>query len=400
MQTESVRPTAADGAEEGAQRRGASSRAWAAAVRPGAKVLPEHARAHNRALVLQSLYRAAGMSRADLAREVGLTRVTISDLVADLIAQNLVVELGIRNDARPGKPATLIDINRTGFSIVGIDLSYDSIFRGALMDLDGTVLHREQMDVSGISGQAAVEAVTELLDRLIQRATAPVLGVGVGSPGVVSADGTVLSAPNLGWTDVPLQATLRAHCALPVQVANDANVAALAERTFAGGDADMILVRVGRGVGAGVVVAGQLVQGARSAAGEIGHVVVGTDGGAQCACGKEGCLETWLAIPRLQARLDDAAGDDARAAVLAAGGERLGIALAPVVGALNLGEVVLSGPLDLLDGTLLASTAETLRNRTMADFHGDLTLRMTTLGRDIVVLGAAVTVLTGQLGVS
>jgi predicted NBD/HSP70 family sugar kinase len=369
-------------------------------VRPGAKVLPEHARAHNRALVLQSLYRAAGMSRADLAREVGLTRVTISDLVADLIAQNLVVELGIRNDARPGKPATLIDINRTGFSIVGIDLSYDSIFRGALMDLDGTVLHREQMDVSGISGQAAVEAVTELLDRLIQRATAPVLGVGVGSPGVVSADGTVLSAPNLGWTDVPLQATLRAHCALPVQVANDANVAALAERTFAGGDADMILVRVGRGVGAGVVVAGQLVQGARSAAGEIGHVVVGTDGGAQCACGKEGCLETWLAIPRLQARLDDAAGDDARAAVLAAGGERLGIALAPVVGALNLGEVVLSGPLDLLDGTLLASTAETLRNRTMADFHGDLTLRMTTLGRDIVVLGAAVTVLTGQLGVS
>jgi len=71
-----------------------------------------------------------------------------------------------------------------------------------------------------------------------------------------------------------------------------------------------------------------------------------------------------------------------------------------VVGALNLGEVVLSGPLDLLDGTLLHSTAETLRNRTMADFHGDFALRMTTLGHDIIVLGAAVMVLTGQLGVS
>jgi len=400
MTTKSVRPSAADGTEEGAPRRGVSNFAWAASVRPGAKVLPEHARAHNRALVLQTLYRAAGLSRADLAREVGLTRVTISDVVADLIAQHLVIELGVRNDARHGKPATLLDINRTGFAIVGIDLSYDSMFRGALMDLDGTVLHREQMDVTGVSGEAAVTAVAELLDRLVVRAKAPVLGVGVGSPGVVSATGTVLSAPNFGWTDVPLQQTLAAHCGLPVQVANDANVAALAERTFGGGDADMILIRVGRGVGAGVVIAGSLVQGARSAAGEIGHVVVGTDGGAPCACGKSGCLETWLAIPRLQARLDQADADKGRNAVLAESGQRLGIALAPVVGALNLGEVVLSGPLDLLDGTLLASTAETLRNRMLAEFHGDLTLRMTTLGRDIVVLGAAVTVLTGQLGIS
>ena len=172
-----MRPSAADGAEEGTERRSPSNRAWAAAVRPGARVLPEHARAHNRVLVLQALYRAAGLSRADLAREVGLTRVTISDLVADLIAEGLVLELGIRNDARPGKPATLLDINRTGFAIVGIDLSYDSIFRGALMDLDGTVLHREQIDVAGVSGDSAVDAVTELLDRLVARATVPVLGV-------------------------------------------------------------------------------------------------------------------------------------------------------------------------------------------------------------------------------
>jgi len=395
MTTESTRTTDTEGARERTQ----SDRAWAAAVRPGARVLPEHARAHNRALVLQSLYRAAGLSRADLAREVGLTRVTISDLVSDLISQQLVVELGIRNDARPGKPATLLDINRTGFAIVGLDLSYDAIFRGALMDLDGTVLHREQSDVAGVSGDAAVAAVTELLDRLVAQATVPVLGIGVGTPGVVSAEGVILSAPNLGWTDVPLQSMLAAHSGLPVQVANDANVAALAERTFGGGDADMMLIRVGRGVGAGVVVAGQVVQGARSAAGEIGHVVVGTDGGERCACGKDGCLETWLAIPRLQSRLEGAdAGDSER--VLAEAGERLGIAMAPVIAALNLGEVVLSGPLDLLDGTLLGSTAETLRNRTIADFHGDLTLRMTTLGRDIVVLGAAVMVLTGQLGIS
>ncbi len=370
----------------------------AAAVRPGARIQPGHARSHNRALVLQSLYRTSGLSRADVAREVGLTRVTISDLVADLIDERLVIELGVRSDARPGKPATVLDINRSGFTIVGIDLSYDAMFRGALMDLDGTVLHREQVEAKGLTGDAAVEAIRGLLHRLLAEAATPVLGIGVGSPGVVDAEGTILSAPNLGWHDLPLQAILAADTGLPVQVANDANVAALAERTFGQGQDDMMLIRVGRGLGSGLVVGGVPVQGARSAAGEIGHVVVGTDGGQRCACGKDGCLETWLAIPRLEARL--AADGADRDVVLAESGERLGIALAPVVGALNLAEVVISGPSELLGGTLLSSTAETLRSRTMADFHGNLALRMTTLGRDIIVLGAAVMVLTGQLGVS
>lgn len=370
----------------------------ASAARPDSRIRPEHARNHNRALVLQALYRSSGLSRADLAREVGLTRVTISDLVADLIAEGLVVELGLRADGRPGKPATLLDIHRSGFTIVGIDLSYDSAFRGALVNLDGGILHREHIDSSGLVGEGAVEALLRLVDALLSKAATPVLGIGIGSPGVISADGVVLTAPNYGWNGVGLQSVIAAHTELPVQVANDANIAALAERTFGSGKDDMILIRIGRGVGSGIVISGQPVAGATFAAGEIGHVVVGTDGGERCACGKDGCLETWLAIPRLESRLAEP-GVDADA-VLAEAGQRLGIAIAPVVGALNLAEVVLSGPTNLLGGTLLASTAETLRSRTMADLHGDLQLRMTALGRDLIVLGAAVMVLTGQLGVS
>jgi len=372
----------------------------AAAMRPGARALPEHTRSHNRALVLQALYRGDGLSRADLAREVGLTRVTISDLVAELIDEDLAVELGRRPDARPGKPATLLDINRSGFAIIGLDLSFNSAFRGAVTDLDGTILHRAHVDTTGMTGDEAVAAVTTLVDKLVDSAGAPILGIGVGSPGVVNAEGTVLSAPNLGWSNVPLQDMLSEHTHLPTQVANDANTAALAERTFGGSQGDTMLVRIGRGVGSGVVISGAPVYGSNFAAGEIGHVVVGTDGGERCACNKIGCLETWLATPRLEAKLADASTEDERHEILREAGQRLGIALAPIVGALNLGEVVLSGPLALLDGTLLTGAAETLRDRTMADFHGDLTLRMTTLGEDIVVLGAVVMVLTGQLGVS
>ncbi|WP_084104992.1 ROK family transcriptional regulator [Demequina sp. NBRC 110056] len=397
---EARRTTAANRAQQLGQARQGRPRAHAATVRPGARVRPEHARRHNRALVLQALYRSGGQSRADLAREVGLTRVTISDLVADLIEENLVVELGIRPDSRPGKPATLLDINRSGFSIIGLDLSHNAAFRGVVTNLDGTVLERAEASVAGVTGDAALDAVCALLDELLARASAPVIGIGIGSPGIVDLDGTVVSAPNLHWQDLPMQRIIGERYDLPVQVANDANMAAVGERSFGGADADMMLVRVGRGVGSGIVVGGQLVYGSGFAAGEIGHVVVGTDGGDECACGKHGCLETWLATPRLEARLTAATSDAEREAVLREAGERLGISLGPVVGALNLGEVVLAGPLNVLGGSLLEGTSETLRSRTMAELHGDLTLRMTTLGRDIVVLGAVVMVLTGQLGVS
>jgi len=373
-------------------------------LRPSSKSLPEHARGHNRSLVLQTLYRSGTLSRADLARSTGLTRVTISDLVADLMDEKLVVEVGQRDGSRPGKPATMLDINRGGFQIIGIDLSDYAVFRGAVLDLDGVVLERAEVPLDGATGAEATAKVVGLAERLVAAASLPLLGIGVGSPGIVDLAGTVLSAPNLGWPSdgagEPLQETLAATTGLPVIVANDANAAALAEHSFGSALSDMMLIKVGHGVGAGLIIGGTALFGSRFAAGEIGHVVVGTDGGEPCACGKIGCLETWVAAPRLDAAL--AATDDPaeRTAILRRAGERLGIALAPVVGALDLAEIVLSGPVELLDGPLAEAAIETLRSRTMAEFHGDLTLRMTALGQDIVMRGAAAMVLSGRLGVS
>jgi len=373
-------------------------------LRPSAKSLPEHARGHNRSLVLQTLYRSGTLSRADLARATGLTRVTISDLVADLMDEKLVVEVGQRDGSRPGKPATMLDINRGGFQIIGIDLSDYAVFRGAILDLDGVVLERAEVPLDGATGADATAKVVALAQQLVEAASLPLLGIGVGSPGIVDLAGTVLSAPNLGWPSdgagEPLQETLAAATGLPVIVANDANAAALAEHSFGAALSDMMLIKVGHGVGAGLIIGGTALFGSRFAAGEIGHVVVGTDGGAACACGKVGCLETWVAAPRLDAALAATHDPAERTEILRRAGERLGIALAPVVGALDLAEIVLSGPEELLDGPLAEAAIETLRSRTMAEFHGDLTLRMTSLGQDIVMRGAAAMVLSGRLGVS
>lgn len=373
-------------------------------LRPSAKSLPEHARGHNRSLVLQTLYRSGTLSRADLARSTGLTRVTISDLVADLMDEKLIVEVGQRDGSRPGKPATMLDINRGGFQIIGIDLSDYAVFRGAILDLDGVVLERAEVPLDGATGAEATAKVVALAQQLVATASLPLLGIGVGSPGIVDLAGTVLSAPNLGWPSngagEPLQETVAAVTGLPVIVANDANAAALAEHSFGAALSDMMLIKVGHGVGAGLIIGGTALFGSRFAAGEIGHVVVGTDGGEPCVCGKNGCLETWLAAPRLDAALAATSDPAERTAILRRAGERLGIALAPVVGALDLAEIVLSGPVELLDGPLAEAAIETLRSRTMAEFHGDLTLRMTSLGQDIVMRGAAAMVLSGRLGVS
>jgi predicted NBD/HSP70 family sugar kinase len=367
-------------------------------LRSRAKVLPEHARGHNRALVLQTLYHAGAMSRADLSRETGLTRVTISDLVAEFIADGIVIEMGVREAVGPGKPPILIDIDRVGHQILGLDLSGPSAFTGAVLSLDGDVLERREVPrPDSPDGEAAYAALHELAKTLVAASTQPLLGVGIGTPGVVRPDGLVLSSPNLGWTNFPLEAKLGIDLDLPVLARNDANAAVLAEYTFGDAKADFMLIKIGKGVGAGLITGSQPLLGSRFAAGEIGHVVVGTDGGPRCACGKDGCLEAWLSVSRLRGALES--DPDARDEILRDAGTRMAIAIAPIVAALDLSEVVLSGPADLLDGILIDAAIETLHARTLEGVFEDVVVRRTHQ-EDIVLRGAAVMVLSGQLGVS
>ena len=366
-------------------------------LRPRGKLLQEDARRHHRSLLIQQLFREGPASRADLARTSGLTRVTVSDLVGELVADGLVEELGAPAESRVGKPPTLVGLAADSTHIIGIDLSATDRMTGAVINLAGTVQARHEIAVEGAVGEAAVALVHRLASELIAMTDRPILGVGVGSPGVVDAAGTVIDAPNLAWTDTPLAASLAAALDLPVFVANDANTAVLGEHTFGeSGDGGLMVLRVGTGVGAGLVLEGSLLHGHLGAAGEIGHVVV-DPGGERCACGRTGCLETILAVPHLRRRLGQG-GDPAE--VLAEVGEQLGTTLAPIVGTLNLHELVLSGPPELLDGPLREAADRSIRERTMPVSSAGLTVRTSKLGEDVVLVGAAVLVLSGQLGVS
>jgi len=353
------------------------------------KLLAEDTRRHHRSLILQHLFAEGPASRADLARATGLTRVTVSDLVGGLIAEGLLGELGSPAEAKVGKPPTYVGLLADAAHIVALDLSPADRMTGAVLDLFGQVKARAEVKLDGAVGEEAVRLAAGLAEELRGATDQPLLGVGVGTPGVVDGRGVILDAHNLHWAGVDLTGIIRRRLGAPVYVANDANTAVLAEYTFGGTTAaDLMLLRIGIGVGAGLVVGGALVQGHAWAAGEIGHVVVDPEG-VRCACGKIGCLETILSAPHLR-------GSDRP---LASVGTVLGGVLAPVVAALNLHEVVLAGPPDLLDGELRQALDRCVRDRVMAASSADLVVRLSPLGDDVVLVGAAVLVLSGELGV-
>ena len=145
------------------------------------------------------------------------------------------------------------------------------------------------------------------------------------------------------------------------------------------------------------MIGGELFVGDQFAAGEIGHVVV-DDEGALCKCGKRGCLEAIVSVPLLAQRLNGV-GERDRASHLELAGRHLGIVLAALVGALNLSQIVLSGPMDLLDDRFRLAAIDTIRNRTFPNVGQHVSVRFSSLGDDGVLLGAAALVLRNELGI-
>jgi predicted NBD/HSP70 family sugar kinase len=251
--------------------------------------------------------------------------------------------------------------------------------------------------------------------------------LGVATPGLVDPHrGIVRRAVNLGWVDLPLRERLEAHFGRPVHVANDSHMAALAEYTYGDTppDHNLIVIRAGRGIGAGVILDGRPFYGDGYGAGEIGHVVV-DPAGDLCTCGNRGCLETTSSV---RAILNKTAAADRTGSVLAgapptwdafvravgqhdplavdlavAAGRHLGAAIAHLVGAYNIHNIVLAGRIIDLGSLLLDAVTAEMHQRVLPAMAETTTVRFTSLaaGRlaDIVTLGCSALLLQRELGV-
>jgi len=274
-----------------------------------------------------------------------------------------------------------------------------------------------ELPVAGRDGDDAVQLVFLLLDELLDGIAALLLGIGIGTPGLVdSRTGTIRRAVNLDWRDLPLGTIVGDRYGVPVNVANDSQAAALAEYTYAGGDRvpNLIAIRVGRGVGAGLILRGALFQGDGSGAGEIGHTVVDDDG-MLCRCGRTGCLETVAGMRAIEANAAAATGrptdlDAVRAAVEAgepwaieiadAAGTALGRAIAALTGALDIQRIVLLGPVTELGAPWLAAVRREAGSRALALLADEVAIDVGRPTTNVVIRGASALLVARELGLS
>jgi predicted NBD/HSP70 family sugar kinase len=399
-------------------------------MRLPAKATHAQTRQHNHRLVLRTLYDFGPISRAEVARSTGLTRTTVSDLVGDLLDDGIVEEVG-RGPSSGGKAPILLSIIDDARQVIGLDLG-EHTFTGALVNLRGDVRRVVELPVAGRNADDALATVFRLVDELLANAPATPLGIGVGTPGLIDTrTGTIRWAVNLDWQNLPLGGLLTERYGLPVNVANDSQAAALAEYTF-GADArqrtNLVTIKVGRGIGAGLVLNGSLFQGDGFGAGEIGHVAV-VDDGAACRCGRFGCLETVASSRAIADRArslarelgtplattprsisDEAAFDavveafhagDAAARTAALEAARyIGGSVAGLIGALNIGRVVIDGPVTAFGEEWIDAVGDEARRRALGLLTADTEITFGGLAPNVVVLGASALLITRELGLS
>jgi predicted NBD/HSP70 family sugar kinase len=374
-----------------------------------AKATHAQTRAHNAALVLRAIYDLGPISRADIARLTGLTRTSVGELVNDLAREGLATDVG-RGPSTGGKQPTLVALNANARSIITLDLG-ERTFTAALANLRGELAARTTRDLEGRDGDDAVDVVHELIDEVGRAAVGPILGIGVGTPGIVDGTGTIRWAVSLDWQDLPLATILEERHHLPTVVANDSRAAAFATYLFKGDTrpANLAVIKVGRGIGAGLILRDQLFGGDGEAAGEIGHVVVDPDGDA-CHCGRYGCLETVASAPAilrhsgarsLEALAKQAAhADDDALATVRRAGRALGGAIANLVGALDVRTITVVGTVTQLGEPWLAAVRSEAAHRSLAATGRETTIEDGGAGEDVTLLGACALLLTRELGLT
>jgi N-acetylglucosamine repressor len=378
------------------------------------KATHQQTKTHNSRLVLKAIYDQRQISRADISRLTSLTRTTVSDLVAELQGNGLVEEIGY-GESRGGRSPILLSVIDDARHLIGIDLENDEL-RGAVVNLRNEIVSTVSQPLRSREGDEALVLVYELVDRLISSTDKPLLGIGVGTPGLVDAiNRVVLRAVNLNWRGMPLGDLLQERYNLPVYIANDSQLAALAQYMF-GGDKyenNLIVVKVGTGIGAGLILEGRLFHGDGFGAGEIGHISV-VENGEQCRCGNLGCLETVASTPAIitsasiSARPEElnlgalqkafAAGEPAATQAVLQAGRYLGIAAANLVGTLNVHRIVFVSQLARFGTPLLDAIKQEMTRRVLPTLTQDTEIELIDLRPEMVILGASALLMSHELG--
>ena len=376
--------------------------------------------------VLDLVWQRREVSRAEMARHTGRSRSTISDVVGRLLDTGLVEEVG-SGESRGGRRPILIGFRDDAGVILGVDLGATHV-SVILTDLRGSVLawHDRPYPVRtdpGGAGKLVVELCRDCMTEWNGNGRL-LMGIGVAVPSPVDPESPdrVLERIHPAWRGRAILDRLDAAFGAPVFVDNDANLGAVAERWWgkALGVDDFLYLKVATGVGAGLMIGGEIYRGSTGVAGEIGHIVVDPRG-PECVCGSHGCLATLVGTQALVERtsnllqtsppsalagkelnikvIEDAAlaDDPVALRVVHEAAHHLGIALAGVLNLLNPGSVVVGGSLARAGDRLLVPLREAVFRRTLVASAAAADIGISELGPQATALGAATHVLVAAL---
>jgi len=340
--------------------------------------------------------------------QAGLSPATVSNLVADLVAEGVIVEVGLE-DSNGGRPRGLLQVNPHYGYVIGVDVG-ETEFLVELFDLGLQVRARQLTLSDNADPRDAVAHVADGIRAVIAEAGIDgqaILGVGVAAPGLVE-HGEIVHGQSVGWDAVPVGSMLRGLVNLPVLVDNGAKTLGQAEKWFgaARGTDNAIIVLLGLGVGTCIVSNGEVYRGATSSAGEWGHTTIMV-GGRTCRCGAQGCLEAYVGAAAIEARyaelggasagsLEDtvaaivASADPAAAQVLDEVVSYLGAGIANLVNLFNPERVVVGGWLGrALAGPLLPRISAAAKGQALRLPSSSVQIVPAELGQDAVALGGA-----------
>jgi glucokinase-like ROK family protein len=370
-------------------------------------------RAGNRGRVVDALRELGVASRAEIARRTGLSRSTVSSLVAELQEAGLIVDRGDGEEPsrtrHGGRPPIPIALDRSAGVAIGIDFGKRHV-SVAVADLAHTILAESRRQLpDDYEADRGVNEAAELIDEVLAEASVDrdsVIGVGLGLPAPIQrATGWVASPTILpGWAGVTVAERMSERLGMPVHVDNDANLGALAELHWGAGRdcSSLAYLKVATGIGAGIVIGEHLFRGVGGTAGEIGHTLI-DDEGPICRCGSRGCLETYAATPAIVELLRPSLGDDLtadamieRAAegdpgcrrAIGDAGRYIGSALANLCNLFNPERIVVGGTLAATGDVLLDPMRETVDRRAIPSAAEDVEIVAGVLGDRAEVLGA------------
>ncbi len=357
--------------------------------RLSAKASPSDVRRNNRSLIFRLLFPNHPCSRAELGRLTGLSRVAVSDVVNDMLKEGLVREMGYETDmVGKGKRGTLLGPDTTRLHIIAIDLSQSQLIQGAVTNLLGVPIMRSEMTLNA-NDRLGYDTVTALIERLLKE-TDHVIGIAIGIPGVIH-NGVIFQSTVLDCKDFDLRTPLEKRFGVSVCVTNDVTCSMMTERYF-GGQAgpNLLFVKVDRGIGASTLIDDRPVIGVNNASGEIGHISIDSDG-PPCPCGKRGCLEQLISSDILRKEMQGASASE-KVDILAKAGARFASVLAMSIGLLDLNDICVYGPPDIVNNAFLDAAQDYLNTTTTSAFHKCTAVRRCQCGADVTLRGATIEV--------